>query len=119
MGFTMMIFTLLVFYSSFITANPKAWTLSLTTLAIFQWFNAWNVRSEKNSAFYKPFSNPYLLLGLLGAVLFHLLAVYHPFMQKILRTVALDFYDWLIVIALSLPIVLVEEVRKIILRFKS
>ena len=114
MSLTMAFFTLITFSVYYGMNSPKAWTMSLTVLAAFQWFNAWNVRSVNKSAFYKPFSNKYLVLGLFCAVSSHVFAVYNPFMQEILRLAPLGFYDWLIAISIASSILLVEEIRKII-----
>lgn len=119
MGTTMMIGTLLLFSSAYNVHNPKAWTLALSVLAVFQWFNAWNVRSEKRSVFHKPFSNPYLIAGLGAAIFCHLLAVYNPFMQKLLKTVPLGFHDWVVIISVASSIIFVEELRKVFVRFRK
>ncbi len=95
----------------------KALTMCLTTLAIFQWFNAWNCRSENKSIFQmNPFSNKWLVGAMIVVVLLQLLAVYHPIMQKILHTTSLEFSDWLIAIGIAFSIIIVEEVRKAITR---
>jgi Ca2+-transporting ATPase len=93
----------------------KALTMSLTTLAVFQWFNAWNCRFEHDSIFSRSiFKSPYLL-GATGIVVsLQLLAVYHPLLQSVLHTTALSFTDWLVIIPIALSIVLVEETRKLL-----
>ena len=99
------------FYQTDIT---KAWTISLTTLAVFQWLNAWNCRSENKSIFQmRPFSNKFLVGATIIVVSLQFLAVYNPLMQKILHTTALSLFDWILIIATGLSIVLVEEVRKL------
>ncbi len=115
MSTTMMIGALTLF--SVYMGTSKAWTVSLTVLVVYQWFNAWNVKSDRKTAFYKPFSNPFLLLGLFGATSFHLLAVYHPFLNKLLKTVPLALNDWLLIVLVASSIIIVEEVRKIIYKF--
>jgi len=95
----------------------KAWTISLTTLAVFQWFNAWNCRSEEKSIFrMKLFSNKFLVGATIIVILLQLLAVYNPLMQNILHTTALLLLDWALIIAVGLSIVLVEEIRKFFYR---
>lgn len=114
LGFVMMLGTMVLLYFGYNAGYYKVWTMILTLLVVFQWFNAWNCRSDKHSVFYNTFSNKYLLLGLLGAVSLHSFALYHPFMNKILKVVPLDITDWMIVVMLALSIVLVEEFRKYI-----
>ncbi len=113
MALPMAVGTLYLFGQNYQADLSKAWTVSLTTLAVFQWFNAWNCRSQVKSIFASnPFSNKFLV-GATGIVIgLQLLAVYNPFFQKILRTVPLNGKDWIVIIAIAFSIVLVEEFRK-------
>ena len=118
LGIPMAVGTLLLFNYYFVDENFKAWTVSLTVLAVFQWFNAWNCRSEKESIFGKNiFSNKWLILATGLVVISQIFAIYNPFMQGILHTVPLGFNDWIVVISMASSIVFVEEFRKIFSRF--
>ncbi|MCR4330973.1 MAG: HAD-IC family P-type ATPase [Patescibacteria group bacterium] len=113
MAIPMMIGTLFLFSQYFAADIAKAWTISLTTLAVFQWFNAWNCRSESRSIFNMEwFSNKYLIGATLLVVMLQIAAVYTPIMQTILRTVPLTFSEWLMIIPVAASIIIVEEVRK-------
>ena len=95
----------------------KASTVVLTALAVFQWFNAWNCRSETRSLFSQsPLENLYLVGATAVVVVLQLLAVYHPLFQSILHTVPLTLADWLIIVPVALSVILVEEVRKFLAR---
>ncbi len=119
MAIPMMIGTLFLFKGYFQEDMVKAWTMSLTVLAVFQWFNAWNCRHESKSIFQlNPFSNKFLVGATLTVIALQLLAIYTPFMQKILRTTTLDLSDWLIIIPIASSILIVEEIRKFIYRQK-
>ena len=119
MAIPMMIGTLFLFKGYFENDLAKAWTISLTTLAVFQWFNAWNCRHESKSIFQmNPFSNKFLVGATLIIVSLQLLVVYNPLMQKFLRTVPLEFSEWLVIIPIAASIVLVEEIRKFFYRRK-
>ena len=113
MAIPMMIGTLFLFQKYADTNIEKAWTISLTTLAVFQWFNAWNCRSDSKSIFQSnPFSNKFLL-GATGLVIvLQLLAVYAPILQKVLHTVPLERSDWFMIVPIALSIVIIEEIRK-------
>ncbi|MDP1845609.1 MAG: HAD-IC family P-type ATPase [Candidatus Moranbacteria bacterium] len=117
MSIPMAIGTLFLFNRLYQNDLSKAWTVSLTTLAVFQWFNAWNCRSEDKSIFRtNPFSNKFLI-GATGIVMgLQLLAIYNPFFQKVLRTVPLNGKEWVVIIAVAFLIIIVEEFRKIIYR---
>ena len=115
MALPMAIGTLYLFAQNYQTDLSKAWTISLTTLAVFQWFNAWNCRSQIKSIFTSnPFSNKFLV-GATGIVIaLQLLAVYNPFFQKVLRTVPLSGKDWGIIIGVAFSIIVIEELRKLV-----
>jgi len=101
------------------TDLTKVWTISLTTLAVFQWFNAWNCRSESRSIFQmNPFSNRYLVGATAIVISLQLFAVYNPFLQKFLRTTSLELSEWLILIPIASSVILVEEIRKFFYRRK-
>ncbi|MDP2909698.1 MAG: HAD-IC family P-type ATPase [bacterium] len=119
MALPMMAGTLFLFKDYYEIDLVKAWTISLTTLAVFQWFNAWNCRHESKSIFQmNPFSNKFLVGATFIIVLLQMLAVYNPIMQKLLRTVPLDLSDWLIIVPIAASIILVEEIRKFFYRRK-
>jgi P-type Ca2+ transporter type 2C len=118
MGVVMMIGTLVLFDYYYQIDMVKAWTVSLTVLAVFQWFNAWNCRDAYRSVFNQMTSNLYLIAATVVVIGLQLLAVYHPLFQKYLKTTSLSFNEWLLIIGVSLSIVLVEEVRKLIARFQ-
>ena len=119
MALPMAIGTLYLFSQNYEADLSRAWTISLTTLAVFQWFNAWNCRSQIKSIFTSnPFSNKFLV-GATGIVIWlQLLAVYNPFFQKVLQTVPLGGKDWLVIATVAFSIVVVEELRKVAFRRK-
>ena len=120
MSIPMMIGTLILFKAYFDADSTKAWTISLTVLAVFQWFNAWNCKSETKSLFRtNPFSNMYLVGATMCIIILHLFAVYNPFMNNLLKTVPLGASDWGIVIAVASTIIFVEEIRKLFYRRKE
>lgn len=119
MALPMAIGTLYLFGQNYQADLSKAWTISLTTLAVFQWFNAWNCRSQVKSIFASnPFSNKFLV-GATGIVIgLQLLAVYNPLFQKVLRTVPLSGRDCIVIVFVAFSVVIAEEARKLIHRRK-
>ena len=117
MAIPMMVGTLFLFSKYYQADLSKAWTIALTTLAVFQWFNAWNCRHETKSIFsLNPFSNKFLV-GATGIVIFlQIQAIYNPLMQRILKTTPLDLSDWLAILPVACTIVIVEELRKYVYR---
>jgi Ca2+-transporting ATPase len=115
MSLPMVVGTLYLFSQNYQADINKAWTISLTALAVFQWFNAWNCRSEKKSIFRtNPFSNKFLIGATFIVISLQILAMYNPFFQKILQTVPLSAKEWAVIVSLAFSIVIVEELRKII-----
>ncbi|MDO8664314.1 MAG: HAD-IC family P-type ATPase, partial [Candidatus Liptonbacteria bacterium] len=99
MALPMAIGTLFLFRGYFEDDLAKAWTISLTTLAVFQWFNAWNCRSESKSIFQmNPFSNKFLVGATAIVIFLQFVALHTPFLQKILHTTPLSLSEWLIIV---------------------
>jgi magnesium-transporting ATPase (P-type) len=117
LAFPMMIGTLALFSQYYALDITKAWTISLTVLAAFNWLNAWNVKSGSKSLFRtNPFENKFLLLATFIVIVLQLFAIYNPVMQTYLRTTALSVQDWMLIIPIAFSIVVVEEVRKFFYR---
>jgi magnesium-transporting ATPase (P-type) len=91
--------------------------MTLITMAMYQWFNAWNCRSTTRSLFsIGLFSNKGLIAIMALVLALQSAIVYLPFMRYIFKTVPLSGYDWIIIIAITAPIIIMEEIRKIIAR---
>lgn len=120
MAVTMAVGTLYLFRVYFETDLVKAWTVSLTLLAVFQWFNAWNCRSEDRSIFQmNPFSNKFLLGAIFIVVSLQVFVLYNPIAQKLLNTMPLERAEWTLIILVASSIILVEEIRKFFYRRRT
>ena len=120
MSLVMALGTLFLFKDYYENDLAKAWTISLTVLAAFQWCNAWNCRSEHKSIFQmNPFSNTYLVWATITVVALQLFAIYTPVMNTVLKTVPLNLSDWMSLVPVAIVIVLVEELRKALHRTQS
>lgn len=114
MGLVMSLGTLYLFnyYNTFWDLDT-ARTVALTLLAVYQWVNVWNCRSETTSVFSQnPFSNLYFIYALGIVSVLHIALLYTPFMQKVFSTVPLGIEEWLVVALFALPLVAIEEIRK-------
>ncbi|MCP3915719.1 MAG: HAD-IC family P-type ATPase [bacterium] len=88
---------------------------ALTTMVMFQVVHVGNCRSEERSAFSQsPFSNRFLLFGVSGSALLHVLALYLPPTQRLLGLEPLTSDTWLRIGAVSLSIVVVVELHKLV-----
>lgn len=109
--------SLLIFYHYYKIDLALARTLTLVTMALFQWFNAWNCRSNQKSLLQIGLlKNRWLTLTTIFVFFLQLLLVYLPVMQKIFKTVPLTFHQWLLALATSSSIIGIEEARKFFVR---
>jgi magnesium-transporting ATPase (P-type) len=91
----------------------KARTIAMTTMVFFQFFQAWNSRSETKSIFQiGVFTNPYLAYGLAASVMAHIAAIYAPPFQWLLSTEPVAGFEWLLIVAMSLSVIVVVEFDK-------
>jgi Ca2+-transporting ATPase len=82
-------------------------------MVFFQFFQAWNSRSETESVFrLSPFGNPFLLYGLVASILAHLASIYFFPFQWVLRTEPLSPAEWLKIAVMSLTVIAVVEADK-------
>lgn len=94
--------------------------LVLLLMVFMQNFHAFNSRSERVSMFKMPLNRNWILvIGVLAAQGLHILSMYIPFMQNVLRIEPITFQEWAYVILLALPIVGVMEFFKVINRRKE
>jgi P-type Ca2+ transporter type 2C len=95
-------------------------TVTFTMLAVFQWANAFNARSETQSIFQIGlFSNKWILIANAIVMVLQLGVIYTPFGNKIFGTVPIELSDWGLIIAISFTILIADELRKFILRKRS
>ncbi|MEQ6341770.1 MAG: HAD-IC family P-type ATPase [Gammaproteobacteria bacterium] len=117
-GTTMMVGTLGVMYYSLQTGSQEhALTLAFTTFVLFQFFNAFNARTEHGSAFNQHFfANSKLWLALVGVLVMQILAVHWSPAQEIFNATDLSLTDWGIAALISSSVLLLEEARKLLSR---
>jgi Ca2+-transporting ATPase len=72
-----------------------AQTMAFTTLTLFQLFNLFNARSDRDSAFRGVFTNRWLWGAILMSIILQLAFVYTPFLQRAFSTTRLTAADWL------------------------
>lgn len=97
----------------FTEGKVKASSLSLSVLVSIEMFNALNALSEDNSMIQMPpWCNPWLLLAMAASFGSHFCILYIPFLSKIFDIVPLTFNEWMLVLAYSLPVILIDEVLK-------
>jgi Ca2+-transporting ATPase len=98
----------------------KARTVAVTTMVFFQFFQAWNSRSEVRSIFRIPLvSNPFLFFSMIAAFLAQLSVIYVPALQWVFRTEPIDAGEWFQILLVSATVVLAVEIDKWLRRRKQ
>lgn len=97
--------------------KERATTLAFTTFVLFQFGNAFNVRSETGSAFGHNFFSNWKLWAALATVLGLLVLVVNwPVAQQIFHMRPLSALDWIFASSIAVSILLIEETRKLLLK---
>lgn len=106
---------------TFFTAGKVyASTLSLTVLVTIEMFNALNALSEDGSLVQMPpWRNPYLLVAMAVSFGLHFVIMYIPFLAKIFSIVPLTFDDWVLVFWFSFPVIIIDELLKMVGRYMT
>ena len=96
---------------------PQVQTETFTVLALCQWFNVLNCRSERSSALsFSIFKNPWLIGGLVVSNLLQLAVVFWPPLARIFHTVPFGLEEVVILGAVASLVLWVEELRKLVVR---
>ncbi|XP_019437891.1 PREDICTED: calcium-transporting ATPase 3, endoplasmic reticulum-type [Lupinus angustifolius] len=88
-------------------------TVSMTVLVVVEMFNALNNLSENQSLLViPPWSNLWLVGSIILTMLLHILILYvHP-LSVLFSVTPLSWADWMAVLYLSLPVIIIDEVLK-------
>ncbi len=98
-------------------SEMHARTVALTTMVLFQMYQAVNMRSETRSVFQiPPLSNPYLFAAIAVSLTIHLAALYIGPAQVLLRVEPIDLMSWPRIILVAATILMVVEIHKRIRR---
>ena len=94
-------------------------TMVFTTIVLSQIFNAFNARSDRVSAFVRPFDNHLLWAAAATTAALQIVVVHVPFMNKAFDTEPLDLRRWMICAGLSTSVLFADEIRKLAVRARS
>jgi len=105
--------TLVAFRYGLNTSEQMAQTMAFMVLSISQLFHALNLRSRTHSIFNVGLlKNKWLILTIVCSTLLQIMVCQLPIFQILLKTCALPLSSWGIVFALSLVVILVNEISK-------
>ncbi len=95
-------------------------TVALSVLVVIEMFNALNALSETESLLVlTPFANLWLIAAVMLSIALHLAILYVEGLARVFNVLPLSKNDWLLVVALSLPVVFIDEILKLITRKSS
>lgn len=95
-------------------------TIAMTTMVLFQFFQAWNSRSETQSIFrINPLSNPFLFYSMMAAFVAQIAVIYVPALQWIFRTESLTFMEWVKIAVIAITVIAAVEIDKLMRRRAS
>ncbi len=91
----------------------EARTIAFCAMVAFQWFIAFNARSDTHTIFrLGVFRNRWLLIAIAIAILLQLAVVYVPFFQAVFSTVPIGIDKWAIALLAAGSLFVIEEIRK-------
>eukprot|EP00208_Stichococcus_sp_RCC1054_P004292 CAMPEP_0206141516 /NCGR_PEP_ID=MMETSP1473-20131121/13205_1 /ASSEMBLY_ACC=CAM_ASM_001109 /TAXON_ID=1461547 /ORGANISM="Stichococcus sp, Strain RCC1054" /LENGTH=1055 /DNA_ID=CAMNT_0053536117 /DNA_START=143 /DNA_END=3310 /DNA_ORIENTATION=+ len=99
----------------FLDRRPR--TIAMTVLVVVEMFNALNALSENASLVeFPPWRNLWLLGAIGVSMLLHFFILYVPWAATLFSVSALSWVDWKAIVCLSAPVVLLDEVLKVVSR---
>jgi len=91
----------------------EARTITFASMIIFEWFRAFNARSDEHTVFaLGVFRNRWLVISVSIAILLQIAVIYVPFLQIAFSTVPLDIDKWGIGVLAGGSLFAVDEIRK-------
>jgi Ca2+-transporting ATPase len=87
-------------------------TLAFNTLVLYQFYDAFCVRSDEETSFRGLFRNGWLWLAVAAGLLLQIAVIYVPALQRAFGTVPLGGADWLACAAVGGTVVLAREAGK-------
>ena len=98
----------------------QATTATLAGIVVAQVVNVFNCRHPRESAFsFSLFGNRWLLFGIAAEIALILTVSYAPWANQLFHTAPLEPEPWLVMGALALAMLLLEELRKLFVRLGS
>jgi len=93
----------------------EARTIAFCSMVAFEWFRAFNARSDEYTIFrLGVFRNRWLVVAISIAIVLQLAVIYVPFLQVAFSTVPLGIDKWGIAILAGGSLFVIEETRKVL-----
>ncbi|KAJ5709919.1 Sarcoplasmic/endoplasmic reticulum calcium ATPase 1 [Penicillium malachiteum] len=93
--------------------GKSASTVSLSILVVIEMLNAMNSLSSSESLFtFFLHNNPMLVYAITLSMALHFAILYIPFLQTLFAILPLNWIEWQAVLAISAPVILIDEILK-------
>jgi Ca2+ transporting ATPase len=97
--------------------DPRPSTVSLSILVTIEMFNTFNALSENQSLLtVYPWDNIWVVLAVALSMFLHCGILYIGFFRSIFKTAALNSEEWMAVILISFPVIVLDEILKAVTR---
>ncbi|WP_404802931.1 cation-translocating P-type ATPase [Loigolactobacillus iwatensis] len=95
----------------------EATTMTLAAIVFCQIAAAINCRTINESVFKVGiFSNHRVLFGIVFEIVLLACLIYVPFLQGVFNTAPLQLHEWVFLVIIPIPLILIEEIRKWVVR---
>lgn len=93
--------------------SKSASTMSLSILVVIEMLNAMNALSSSESLLTFPlWHNAMLVYAIILSMSLHFAILYVPFLQGLFAIIPLDWNEWKAVLAISFPVIIIDEILK-------
>jgi Ca2+ transporting ATPase len=97
--------------------DPKPKSMALSVLVVIEIFNALNSISENQSLLtMPPWSNKFLIGAIVISMSLHFVILEVDFLASVFQITPLNIEEWIAVLKISFPVILIDEVLKFIAR---
>ncbi|XP_038057034.1 calcium-transporting ATPase sarcoplasmic/endoplasmic reticulum type-like isoform X2 [Patiria miniata] len=97
--------------------DPHHMTMALSVLVTIEMLNAMNSLSENQSLLVMPpWSNIWLIGAIILSMALHFVILYVDIMSTVFQITPLDFTEWMAVLKISFPVILLDEMLKFVAR---
>ncbi|KAL4750774.1 hypothetical protein BDW72DRAFT_175251 [Aspergillus terricola var. indicus] len=97
--------------------SRSASTVSLSILVVIEMLNAMNALSSSESLLtFGIWNNMMLVYAIILSMTLHFAILYIPFLQGLFAILPLDWIEWKAVLAISAPVIVIDELLKVVER---
>jgi len=91
----------------------KVRTMIFALMAFDSLAFVFSIKNFKRTIFSaNPIENKYILGAFFGSIIFLVLAIYLPLLQKILKTVSLGYFEWMLILGITIIEIIIFEIFK-------